>query len=43
MVATLFLACVLLLVLGVPVAFALGGVTLAAILIEGRLPLLALP
>ncbi|HSV20767.1 MAG TPA: TRAP transporter large permease [Casimicrobiaceae bacterium] len=43
MVATLFLACVVLLVLGVPVAFALGGGTLAAILIEGHLPLLALP
>jgi C4-dicarboxylate transporter, DctM subunit len=42
-VATLFLACVLLLALGVPVAFALGAGTLAAILVEGRLPLLALP
>ena len=43
MVATLFVACVVLLALGVPVAFALGGGTLAAMLYDGRLPLLALP
>jgi len=42
MVATLFLACVALLALGVPVAFALGGATLAAML-WGGLPLIALP
>ena len=42
MVATLFLACVVLLALGVPVAFALGGATLAAML-HGGLPLIALP
>lgn len=43
MVATLFLACIGLLALGVPVAFALGGATLAAMLAGGSLPLLALP
>jgi len=43
MVATLFVGCMLLLALGVPVAFALGGATLAAMLYDGRLPLLALP
>src|SRR4051794_38500846 len=43
MVATLFVACLLLLALGVPVAFALGGATLAAVLVNGSLPLLALP
>ena len=43
MVAVLFLACTLLLALGVPVAFALGGGTLAAMLVNGSLPLLALP
>src|SRR5919112_1711446 len=43
MSAALFLACVVLLALGVPVAFALGGATLFAMLYEGRLPLLALP
>ena len=42
MVATLFGVAVLLLALGVPVAFALGGATLAAIL-YGHLPLIALP
>ena len=42
MIATLFIACTLLLILGVPVAFALGGGTLAAMLV-GSLPLLALP
>jgi tripartite ATP-independent transporter DctM subunit len=43
MVATLFAVCTLLLVLGVPVAFALGGGTLAAMLVNGNLSLLALP
>ena len=43
MVATLFIACSLLLALGVPVAFALGGGTLAAMLVDGGVPLLALP
>jgi tripartite ATP-independent transporter DctM subunit len=43
MIATLFVSCVVLLALGVPVAFALGGATLAAILVNGTLPLLALP
>jgi len=43
MVAALFVACIALLVLGVPVAFALGGATLVAILVNGSLPLLALP
>ncbi len=42
MVAVLFTACVALLVLGVPVAFALGGATLAAML-HGNVPLVALP
>ena len=42
MIATLFLGCVALLALGVPVAFALGGATLAAI-VAGGLPLIALP
>ena len=42
MIATLFLACVGLLVLGVPVAFALGSATLAAIAVGG-LPAIALP
>ncbi len=42
-IATLFIACTLLLALGVPVAFALGGGTLAAILVNGNLSLLALP
>jgi C4-dicarboxylate transporter, DctM subunit len=43
MVAALFVACTLLLALGVPVAFALGGGTLAAMLVNGNLSLLALP
>jgi tripartite ATP-independent transporter DctM subunit len=43
MIATLFVAAIALLALGVPVAFALGGATLAAILVNGSLPLLALP
>jgi tripartite ATP-independent transporter DctM subunit len=43
MVATLFIGCSLLLALGVPVAFALGGATLAAMLVDGSFPLLALP
>ena len=42
MIATLFIACIVLLALGVPVAFALGGATLAAIGIGG-LPAIALP
>ena len=41
-IATLFVGCIALLALGVPVAFALGGATLAAILVGG-LPLIALP
>jgi C4-dicarboxylate transporter DctM subunit len=41
-IATLFLVCAGLLVLGVPVAFALGGATLAAIA-AGGLPAIALP
>ena len=42
MIATLFLACIVLLALGIPVGFALGGGTLAAIIVGG-LPLIALP
>ena len=42
MVSLLFAAAVVLLVLGVPVAFALGGATLAAML-AGQVPLVALP
>jgi C4-dicarboxylate transporter, DctM subunit len=42
MVAALFIAAVALLVLGVPVAFALGGATLAA-MFAGHVPLVALP
>ena len=42
-IAVLFIACIVLLALGVPVAFALGGATLAAILVNGSLPLIALP
>jgi C4-dicarboxylate transporter, DctM subunit len=42
MVAVLFVVAVALLVLGVPVAFALGGATLAAML-AGQVPLVALP
>jgi len=41
-IAVLFGGCVVLLALGVPVAFALGGATLAAV-ITGHLPLVALP
>lgn len=43
MVVTLFIACIVLLALGVPVAFALGGASLAAVLVNGTLPLLAIP
>lgn len=43
MVAALFLLCSALLALGVPVAFALGGGTLAALLVNGTFPLLVLP
>jgi tripartite ATP-independent transporter DctM subunit len=43
MVVALFLGCTLLLGLGVPVAFALGGGTLVAMLVNGELSLLALP
>ncbi len=42
MIATLFVGCIVLLALGVPVAFALGSATLAAILVGG-LPAIALP
>jgi tripartite ATP-independent transporter DctM subunit len=42
MVATLFTCCIGLLALGVPVAFALGGATLAAMAF-GHVPLVALP
>jgi tripartite ATP-independent transporter DctM subunit len=42
-IATLFGGCLVLLVLGVPVAFALGGATLAAIVFNGDIPLIALP
>jgi C4-dicarboxylate transporter DctM subunit len=41
-IATLFVGCIALLALGVPVAFALGGATLAAIIVGG-LPAIALP
>ncbi|MEO8133742.1 MAG: TRAP transporter large permease [Betaproteobacteria bacterium] len=43
MIAVLFIGCIVLLAIGVPVAFALGGGTLAAILYNGNLPLIALP
>ena len=43
MIAVLFIGCIILLAIGVPVAFALGGGTLAAILYNGTLPLIALP
>ncbi len=43
MIVALFAVAVVLLALGVPVAFALGGGTLAAVLVNGSLPLLALP
>ncbi len=39
----LFVACIVLLAIGVPVAFALGGGALVAILWNGSLPLIALP
>jgi len=42
-IAVLFIACIILLAIGVPVAFALGGGALAAILWNGSLPLIALP
>ncbi|MDE2002599.1 MAG: TRAP transporter large permease [Betaproteobacteria bacterium] len=42
MVGVLFVVALALLALGVPVAFALGGATLASLL-EGQLPLVALP
>ena len=38
-IAALFVGCIVLLALGVPVAFALGGGTLVAILVHGGLPL----
>jgi tripartite ATP-independent transporter DctM subunit len=41
-IAILFASCIALLTLGVPVAFSLGGATLAAI-VYGHLPLIALP
>jgi C4-dicarboxylate transporter, DctM subunit len=41
-IATLFIGCIALLAVGVPVAFALGGATLAAITVGG-LPAIALP
>jgi C4-dicarboxylate transporter DctM subunit len=41
-IATLFIGCIVLLAVGVPVAFALGGATLAAIAVGG-LPAIALP
>ncbi len=43
MIAVLFVGCIVLLAIGVPVAFALGGGTLAAILYNGTMPLIALP
>ena len=43
MIAVLFIGCIVLLAIGVPVAFALGGGALAAILWNGSLPLIALP
>ncbi|MDQ6619412.1 MAG: TRAP transporter large permease [Pseudomonadota bacterium] len=43
MIATLFIGCIVLLAIGVPVAFALGGGTLAAIVMHGGYPLIALP
>ena len=42
MIAVLFISCMALLALGVPVAFSLGGATIAAI-VYGHLPLIALP
>ena len=43
MIAVLFIGCIVLLAFGVPIAFALGGGALAAILYNGSLPLIALP
>ena len=43
MIAVLFIGCIVLLGIGVPVAFALGGGALLAILWNGSLPLIALP
>ncbi|HVO87726.1 MAG TPA: TRAP transporter large permease [Casimicrobiaceae bacterium] len=43
MSVVLFAACIVLLAVGVPVAFALGGATLIAVLYNGTLPLIALP
>ena len=42
MIVVLFVGCVILLAIGVPVAFALGGATLGAVL-AGHLPVIALP
>jgi tripartite ATP-independent transporter DctM subunit len=42
-IAVLFIGCSVLLAIGVPVAFALGGGALLAILWNGSLPLIALP
>ena len=42
MVTILFIGCIALLALGVPVAFALGGATLMA-MASGHVPLVALP
>jgi tripartite ATP-independent transporter DctM subunit len=42
MIAVLFAGCIVLLVLGVPVAFSLGGAALAAMVV-GNLPVIALP
>ncbi len=42
MIAVLFVGCVVLLTLGVPVAFSLGGAALAA-MVAGHLPVIALP
>ena len=42
MIAVLFIGCVVLLALGVPVAFSLGGAALAA-MVAGHLPVIALP
>jgi len=41
-IAVLFIGCVVLLALGVPVAFSLGGAALAA-MVAGHLPVIALP
>jgi tripartite ATP-independent transporter DctM subunit len=42
-IGVLFIGCIVLLAIGVPVAFALGGGALLAILWNGSLPLIALP